>query len=84
MHTLITGVAGSGKTTIAAELEQRNHTVCETDSVAGLCFWATIATGEPVPNFKRETIPDWAKQYGWFWNEKTLTALLNEKRTRYT
>ncbi len=78
MNTLITGVSGSGKTTIAAELTKLGHNARNMDSVEGLCAWINLATGQPDPDFQRLSVDDWLDKYDWLWDEKRLKNLLSE------
>jgi gluconate kinase len=82
MNVLITGVAGSGKSTIAAELTKRSYTAYNTDSIKGLCAWVELATGKPNPNFERNSAKDWADKFDWLWNEDRLHQLLNDSGTK--
>ena len=76
MNTLITGVAGSGKTTIASGLTTRGYDARNMDSLDSLCSWVDLSTGKSDPNFKRNSASDWVGRYGWFWDEDGLKELL--------
>lgn len=77
MNYLITGVAGSGKTTIASELKKRVYDAINMDSIQGLCSWVDLATGLPAAD-GRGADQDWLKKYDWLWNEDKLRQLLGE------
>ncbi len=77
MNVLITGVSGSGKTTIAAELTERGYKACNMDQAEGLSAWVDIATGE-VATDNRETVPGWLEKYDWRWGEQKLHQLLSQ------
>ncbi len=84
MKTLITGVSGSGKTTIAAALVGRGHHALNLDKVKGLCAWIDLATGQPAgADFKRESADDWKNKYDWLWDEQELKKLLNKPLDTY-
>lgn len=83
MKTLITGVAGAGKTTIAAELVRRGYDGRNMDYIPGLCSWVDLGTGIADPNFKIESASDWVNKYDWLWNDDVLTRLLNENGDTY-
>jgi gluconate kinase len=78
MNSLVTGVAGSGKTTIAAELTKRGYDARNMDAIEGLCSWVDLSTGQSDPNFKRDSAADWVDRYDWLWDETQLIRLLNE------
>ncbi len=44
----ITGIAGTGKTTVARELRKRGFSVIDVDHVPNLCSWTHLETGERV------------------------------------
>jgi len=77
MSVLITGVSGSGKTTIASELTKRNYSALNMDNVEGLCDWINLATGKPELDFNRESA-DWLDKYDWQWHEERLVQLLRD------
>ena len=83
MKTLITGVSGSGKTTIASELVSRGYDGRNMDYIPGLCSWVNLATGIADPNFKRESANDWVDKYDWLWNDEVLTELIKESGDTY-
>lgn len=83
MNILITGIAGSGKTTIAAELKKRGYNSINMDAEEGLCAWVNIATGKPDKNFVRNSANDWDGKYDWLWNDKKLKQLISESKDTY-
>lgn len=82
MNILITGVAGSGKTTIAAELTKRGYDARNMDAIEGLCSWVSLASGRSEPD-NRENEPDWLKTHDWFWDNNQLTKLLSETKNTF-
>ncbi len=83
MDVLITGVSGSGKTTIAATMKKRGYNASNMDSIGGLCSWVDLATGKPDPNFKINDVTDWADRYDWLWSQQRLTQLLGNSALTY-
>lgn len=78
MNTLVTGVSGSGKTALAAELTNRGYQAVNMDKVEGLCAWVDLATGQPAgPDFQRESADDWKGKYDWRWDMQKLSNLLH-------
>jgi hypothetical protein len=77
MNVLITGVSGSGKTTIASELTKRGYHALNMDQVDGLSAWVDVATREVAPD-NRETVPGWLEKYDWRWDKKKLQELLDQ------
>lgn len=77
MNTLIVGVAGSGKTTLAKELASRGYEAHNMDSIEGLCSWVNLETGEPDPNFDRKSAADWQDKYDWLWDERRLKQIVD-------
>ncbi len=48
LKIFITGIAGTGKSTIATELQKRGIDIIDVDHVPGLCAWVHNETGEKV------------------------------------
>jgi adenylate kinase family enzyme len=72
---LITGVSGTGKTTIAKELQVRGYSAYDMDSVPGLGAWIERTTGKPrAKDFS--SAADWVDRYDWLWNKTRLQNLL--------
>jgi len=83
MKTLITGVAGAGKTTIAAELINRGYDAINMDYYPGLSAWVNLNTGIPDPNFKIASADDWEGKYDWLWDDSTIKTLLQKNSNTY-
>lgn len=83
MDVLVTGVAGSGKTTIARELAKRGYDARDMDSMHGLCAWVDLKSGIPNPDFKITNASDWVDRYDWLWSEERITELLNKSALTY-
>ncbi len=73
-HYLITGYAGSGKSSVAVEMQKRGLTAFDGDKVPGLSRWEDVHTGEPVVVDPKQYV-DFSK-VSWNWNEQTLKELL--------
>lgn len=77
MNVLVTGVSGSGKTTIAAELAKRGYDARNMDSIEGLCSWVNLANGRSETD-NRENDPNWLETHDWLWDEDKLKEILQE------
>jgi gluconate kinase len=77
MDYLITGVSGSGKTTMATELAKRGYDTRNMDYIEGLCSWVNLADGKSAPD-NRENDPNWLQTHDWLWDRDKLTELLHE------
>ncbi len=66
---LITGMSGTGKSSVIEELKQRGFDAIDTDSDAW-CEWKTVASVEQP----QETEQDWV------WREDKITELLQQER----
>lgn len=65
MKTLITGVAGTGKSTIAKALREKGIFSVDFSDVKGMCFWQDKNTGEKV-----EYLPIHSRE--WFEDKKRI------------
>lgn len=75
MAYLVTGRAGSGKSTICLALKQRGYEAYDADAVPGLSDWIDRQTGRP-------TVIDHTKyvdyrRVGWDWNDTVLKQFLS-------
>ncbi|OGL36476.1 hypothetical protein A3A68_01355 [Candidatus Saccharibacteria bacterium RIFCSPLOWO2_01_FULL_48_13] len=75
MKCLITGVTGSGKTTVAKKLQKMNLMVYDSDGVEGLTRWEN-SKGLPVKAPKRPP-KEWFSNNFWNWNKDKLGTLLS-------
>ena len=77
MKYLVTGQAGSGKSSVAAELRRRGYVAYDTDSMPAVTWFDHVATGEPVAEGSREiTHPIDFDRFAWNWRPEALRALL--------
>ena len=77
---LITGRAGSGKSAVNSELQQRNLNSMDTDKIPGLARWEDLE-GQPV-----HVDPSQYVDYGrvaWNWNPGVLKSLLTTRELLY-
>lgn len=74
----ITGVSGTGKTTIAKELEKRGFYVISIDEVDNLCFWIDQETGENHGGKEAEMSLDFVDAHDWICDIEYLNKLLNK------
>ena len=80
---LITGSAGSGKTTIRAELQKRGCEAYDTDS-DGFSSWHNKGTGQAVKSPPTNRLPqEWYEQHDWVLSA-TKVSKLAEQATNKT
>ena len=76
MRYLVTGQAGSGKSSVARELARRGYAAYDTDSIPEACGMDYVDTGLPIPPGTRLEYPiDWRK-FAWNWRLGVLDDLL--------
>ncbi|WP_090645670.1 AAA family ATPase [Paenibacillus sp. UNC496MF] len=72
---LITGEAGTGKSTLAIELQKRGYIAYDGDRTPGLTYHADRLTGRPITEMlDRYTETDWV------WDSNRLREILNNPR----
>lgn len=71
----ITGVAGTGKSTIAEELKQRGLTVYDIDNVPELCEWRHRETDE-VAEYNTGVGSEWIDAHNYICDEDKLRQLV--------
>lgn len=79
MNYLITGVAGTGKSSICRSLLKMGYRTYDIDEVSRLCSWRNKKTGERAdyhPSIGRE----WIDQHNWICDETKLRELLSDDR----
>lgn len=76
MKILITGIAGTGKTTTLAELQKHGYVVIDLDAT-GMCIWKNIATGDITEYGPDGRDNKWINEHGWYCNVDTLKKLLS-------
>lgn len=74
----LTGISGTGKTTITQALEKKGHACISIDEVPGLCFWKNKSTKERVTE-EVELNLDFVTSHDWVCDTEKLSRLLKEK-----
>ncbi len=74
----ITGVSGTGKTTIAKELEKRGFYTISIDEVPNLCSWVHQATGEKHRGKNTELTFEFVDMHDWICDTEYLNKLLDK------
>lgn len=74
----ITGVSGSGKTTVAKELGKRGLYAISIDEVSGLCSWIHQETGENHRGKDTELTLEFVNAHAWICDTEYLDKLLSE------
>lgn len=74
---LVTGRAGSGKSSVAAELRARGFETYDTDEIVGLAGWVDVTTKEKV-RLTDSTNVD-LDRYEWLWDEDILRHFISGK-----
>lgn len=77
MNYLITGVAGTGKSSICRELQKQGYNAYDIDEVSGLCSWRSKKTGE-VGNYYPNIGREWLDQHDWICDEDKLKSLFTD------
>ena len=72
----ITGVSGTGKTTIAQELERRGYYAISIDEVDGLCSWVDQETGVSDGGKEADMTVKFVDKHDWICDISRLTTLL--------
>lgn len=78
MKVMITGVAGTGKSTISEELNKRGIYSIDFSDVPGLCFWQDVNTGEKV-DYVPINDPGWFNTKDRFCDKDKLKEIVSEK-----
>ena len=74
----ITGVSGTGKTTIARELEKRGFYAISIDEVSGLCSWIHQKTLEKHGGKDTPLTREFVNQHDWICDVEYLKELLGK------
>ncbi len=74
----ITGVSGTGKTTIAKELKKRGFYTVSIDEVDGLCSWIHQETGENDGGKEAEMSLEFVDKHDWICDTEYLNNLLDK------
>lgn len=76
MKIFLTGIAGSGKTTVLAELQKRGYVVIDLDAT-GICRWKNIVTDEVTEYGPDGRDQKWLNEHGWYCDIDILKKLLS-------
>jgi broad-specificity NMP kinase len=79
MQIFVTGVAGSGKSALCRELNNRRVKALDIEKVKGLFQMVNIKTGKPVGRIDVND-PTVMKQHEWACNQEKLQEILEENR----
>ena len=76
----ITGVSGTGKTTIANLLSQKGIKAYSLDEVPGLCHWVNKIDGKIV-NYEAKLDREFIESHSWICNIEKLKQLINQNES---
>lgn len=76
MKILLTGISGTGKTTVLAELQKHGYVVIDLDAT-GMCRWKNKETGEITEYGLTGRDHEWLTRHGWYCDIDTLKKLLS-------
>jgi len=76
MKILLTGITGTGKTTILAELQKRGYMVVDLDAT-GMCRWKNKETNEITEYGPIGRDYKWLTEHGWYCDTDILKKLLS-------
>jgi thymidylate kinase len=74
----ITGVSGTGKTTVAKELEKHGFYTISIDEVENLCSWVHQVTGEKHGGKYTELTLEFVDEHDWICDIEYLNKLLDK------
>ncbi len=78
MKYLVTGFPGSGKSTVAIELNKAGFTACSTDETPGASRFVDQVTKQPVAVPKNASA-EWKLRHYWAWDPDKIHELLNSR-----
>lgn len=78
MKVYVTGVSGTGKTTVAEELEKRGIHTISVDETPGLCMWVDKQTRKKV-GYNHPLDKEFIEGHEYICDEKKLENLMEEK-----
>lgn len=75
----VTGISGTGKTSLARELQKRGYSAFDVDLFElGLCQWQNIKTKEK--NRQVQKGKNWLNEHAWVCDGEKLKKLINEQK----
>lgn len=75
---LVTGTSGTGKTTLANELNERGIYAISIDEEEGLCSWIDIETGKNDGDKEAEMTKDFVDKHDWVLDKDLLNSLIKK------
>lgn len=78
MKIYITGISGTGKTSIAKELEAKGFFAISVDEIPGLCHWRHKENKEPA-GFDSELTKEFIEAHEWVCDAERLKELMGDK-----
>jgi dephospho-CoA kinase len=72
---LVTGVAGSGKSTVCRELQRRGYAAYDIESITGLFAFVDKTTGKPATDHWGDD-PEWFERHSWRCDKEKLGKLM--------
>jgi hypothetical protein len=72
---LVTGIAGSGKSTTCWELKRRGYPAYDIEEMAGLFVFVDRSTGVPARDYGYDD-PAWFERHDWVCNKEGLSKLV--------
>lgn len=81
--TYITGISGSGKSSVCKELKNRGYTAYDTDH-DGIAFFYNNDTGEPItePVAPEDRTPEWRSKHTWKAKREDVEKLAEEAKDK--
>lgn len=79
----ITGIAGTGKSTVGEEFRKLGYEVYDIDAIEGLCRWVHKQTGAEA-KYNTGVGKDWLEAHDWVCDQQKLKELLNENPEKET
>ena len=79
MKIYITGVSGTGKTTISKELKKRGITSFDVETIPGFCRWRNKETGKRA-QYKPGIGKDWINAHEWICDLEKLKGFLKKQK----
>lgn len=76
----VTGVSGTGKSTLTKELNKHGIAAFDMDLVENLCYWKNRKTGESA-DYRSGIGRDWIEAHEWLCDVEKLKELLNTSDT---
>ena len=79
MKIYITGISGTGKTTISKELKKRGINSFDIDSLLDFCFWRNKKTGKRA-QYRPGIGKNWINAHEWICDFKKLKSFLGKHK----